>query len=30
MDVRSMEFDDETFDLVVDKGTLDSVVVINY
>lgn len=29
MDVRYMDFKDDTFDVVIDKGTLDAILVIN-
>jgi molybdate-binding protein len=29
MDVKNMEFKDESFDLIIDKGTLDAVLVKN-
>lgn len=30
MDARAMEFEDGSFDLAIDKGTLDAVLVIKY
>ena len=30
MDARAMDFEDGSFECVIDKGTLDAVLVINY